>query len=188
MTAPTHVSFGILLAIFIAKTLGIIFSPVNFLFLLLGSIFPDIDGGGVITRPGSILKRFLTKPFVFIFDFFGQTLGTILRKTTGHRGLFHWLIWPLAIIFFAKSLNLLWFGIGYFSHVLADSLTPHGVPLLAPFSTKKINLAKIRTGSKLESIIFSLCVFFSIYFSYDLLPQGVQDTFNTIRKEFENIK
>ena len=145
MTAPTHVSFGILLAILVVKTLGIIFSPVNFLFLVLGSIFPDIDGGGVITRPGTILKRFLTKPFVFIFDLFGQAVSKVLRKTTGHRGLFHWMIWPLLIIFTTGSLNFLWFGIGYFSHVLADSLTPHGVPLLAPLSTKKINLAKIRT-------------------------------------------
>ena len=88
MTAPTHVSFGILLAILIAKFLGIIFSPASFLCLVLGSVFPDIDGGGVITRPGSVLKRFLTKPFVFVFDLFGQAVGKVLRKTTGHRGLF----------------------------------------------------------------------------------------------------
>jgi len=188
MTAPTHVTFGILTAILIAKTFSIIFSPVNFVFLIIGSLFPDIDGGGVITKPGSILKRFLTKPFVFILDLFGSGISKLLRKATGHRGLFHWLIWPLLIIFNANSLNTLWFGIGYFSHVFSDSLTPQGVPLLAPLTTKKINLASIRTGSKMESIVFSLCVFFSIYFSYDLLPQGVQDTFNTIRKEFENIK
>jgi len=79
-----------------------------------------------------------------------------------HRGATHYLIIPLAIIAFSfifdfRSL-IFWFGIGYFTHWFADSLTISGVPI-SPYDNSRIHFfgGKLRTGEMLEYIIsFSL--------------------------------
>ena len=81
-----------------------------------------------------------------------------------HRGATHYLIVPLAIILFSflfdfRSL-IFWFGIGYFTHWFADSLTISGVPI-SPWDTSRVHFfgGKLRTGDLLEYIIsFSLLV------------------------------
>jgi len=79
-----------------------------------------------------------------------------------HRGATHYLIIPLGIIaasyiFDIKHL-LFWFGIGYFTHWFADSLTISGVPI-SPYDNSRIHFfgGKLRTGEMMEYIIaFSL--------------------------------
>lgn len=75
-----------------------------------------------------------------------------------HRGATHYLYIPLLIIAFSfifdfKSL-IFWFGIGYLTHWLADSLTISGVPL-SHLDKHKINLfgGKLRTGQPTEYLI-----------------------------------
>jgi len=50
-----------------------------------------------------------------------------------HRGATHYIIIPLAFIAFSFLFDfrgmIFWFGIGYFTHWFADSLTISGVPL-----------------------------------------------------------
>jgi membrane-bound metal-dependent hydrolase YbcI (DUF457 family) len=183
VTAPTHIVIGIAASVFTASHFSILLNPVGFLSLLFGALLPDVDGGGVITRPGTILKRFLNRPLVLLLDFFGASFSEISRKVTGHRGFFHWLIWPVLIIGFAKKFSILWLfwlGLGYLSHVIADALTPLGVPLLAPFSRRKISLSSIKTGSLLEFIVFLLSLLYSLSFCWELLPQGVQAAFSKL--------
>jgi len=75
-----------------------------------------------------------------------------------HRGFTHYLYIPLLIILMSfifdyKSL-IFWFGIGYLSHWIADSLTISGVPI-SQHSAYRVHFfgGKIRTGDREEYII-----------------------------------
>jgi inner membrane protein len=84
-----------------------------------------------------------------------------------HRGATHYLIIPLSIIIFSFIFGdilmkleelIFWFGIGYFTHWFADSLTISGVPI-SPWDTSRVHFfgGKLKTGDMLEYIIsFSL--------------------------------
>ena len=79
-----------------------------------------------------------------------------------HRGATHYLIVPIGIIIFSFIFDfrdmIFWFGIGYFTHWFADSLTISGVPL-SPWDTSRVHFfgGKLKTGDLLEYIIsFSL--------------------------------
>ncbi len=84
-----------------------------------------------------------------------------------HRGATHYAIVPISIILFsflfgdslAKLGDLIfWFGVGYFTHWFADSLTISGVPI-SPWDTSRVHFfgGKLKTGDMLEYIIsFSL--------------------------------
>jgi len=104
--------------------------------------------------PASILGSTAPDWSEWILKFFGITVQ--------HRGATHYLIIPLAIIAFSFMFDyksvLFWFGIGYFTHWFADSLTISGVPL-SPYDNSRIHFfgGKLRTGEMLEYIIaFSL--------------------------------
>lgn len=111
---------------------------------LLGSLLPDID------EPNSFIGKKV------------WLLSKLIKFTTGHRGVFHTLaivlIFPL-IYFLTKDneifLKLSWFPyknfiigliIGYLSHLLMDSMTEMGVPLLWPLTKEKISIMKLRTN------------------------------------------
>lgn len=76
-----------------------------------------------------------------------------------HRKETHYLIIPISIILLAwlvidfKNM-LFWFGMGYLSHWLADSLTITGVPI-SPLDKNNFTLlgGRLRTGEPLEFII-----------------------------------
>lgn len=87
----------------------------------------------------------------------------ILLKALGipiqHRTKTHYLIIPIIIILFAWLVYdfkdmIFWFGIGYLSHWLADSLTITGVPI-SPLDKSNFTLlgGRLRTGEPLEFII-----------------------------------
>ncbi|ECC1028935.1 hypothetical protein FNB60_09015 [Campylobacter coli] len=75
-----------------------------------------------------------------------------------HRGETHFLIIPLSIIIISFVIDfnnfLFWFGMGYLSHWIADSLTISGVPI-SPLDKNKFTLfgGKIKTGEPLEFIL-----------------------------------
>jgi len=116
---------------------------------LLGSRLPDADQPGarihrrtrlerrslVARLPGRVLRLPLT-----IFAAFAQ-----------HRGATHWLLSGAATtIVLASTAGALWppltlpvaigAGCGYCAHLLADACTPHGAPLLGPFSARRVHL------------------------------------------------
>jgi len=90
----------------------------------------------------------------YILKFFGITVE--------HRGETHYLMIPVLLIIFSFFFDykgiIFWFGIGYFTHWFADSLTISGVPI-SPWDNSKVHFfgGKIRTGEMMEYIIsFSL--------------------------------
>jgi membrane-bound metal-dependent hydrolase YbcI (DUF457 family) len=108
-----------------------------------------------------------------------------------HRTLTHW--WAVYasglfyLTFFTPSLNssilifLHWLLIGALLHILEDSLTTGGVPLLTPFpigsksfervgtmrfsKTKRFSFGLTKTGGKLEYIILAIMIAIVVYTS-----------------------
>ena len=102
-----------------------------------------------------------------------------------HRGLTHYGLTTLVVI--ASSGWLGWwlgypdvglaFGLGYLSHVLADSLTLTGVPLLWPWhKTQNFHLLpaalRIRTGGPVEPLLFVAITILLVFLLPFLLPAG----------------
>jgi inner membrane protein len=134
MLFATHILLGITLFLLLAETIG---GTVDvFLFVLLGSILPDIDS------KGSIINRW------------SGIIGTFAVFVSKHRGLFH------SLLFFLLISGIIGFGwnmsyalgllVGYAAHMIGDGVTPMGVQLFYPFSSFKIR-GPIRVGGILES-------------------------------------
>lgn len=109
--------------------------------LILGSLLPDID------HPRSTLGRY----------FF--PISAVVK----HRGFTHSFIGALLF-----SLPVLYFGLeyyfltiwGYLTHLIADTLTPMGVPWFRPFFKKKYSLDLTKTGSTEEKLIALMFLMF----------------------------
>lgn len=127
---------------------------------VIGSLFPDID------HRGSYLGRK------------AKITSTITNALFGHRGITHSPIAMGAFVFFLYLLSKLfivtspfiklWF-IGFFlgilSHIFLDMLTKGGVPLLLPFTKKRISLTNMKTGSVWENVVMIIMVIACGYLS-----------------------
>lgn len=122
---------------------------------LLTSLLPDID------HPKSVLGQRL------------RWLAIPIARAFGHRGFTHSLLaiaggmalfqmdvprsWPIP----ADALHAM--IIGYFSHLLADMLTPAGVPLLWPCRWRfRLPLLNSQKGNQLERVLCLCLVAFAI--------------------------
>jgi inner membrane protein len=124
--------------------------------LIVGSLAPDIDGGGSVAYWGNWLPRPITPgPVRALLNGVGKTTSDVIRSAFGHRQAFHWPTWGVIIIALGLVLGLdwlLWFGAGYILHILGDSLTKSGVPLFGPLITKDISFSPMRTGGVTETL------------------------------------
>ena len=126
----THVASAVALSVYL---------HLNPVFLISGSLFPDIDI--VLARYG---------------------LGK-------HRGFLHSIIasmlFSTIIYTFLGSINATSFLTGYLAHLLLDSMTRMGVPFFAPFSTRRIRILDglaVKTGGIADNLIFLLLIFLAI--------------------------
>ena len=116
---------------------------------LLGSRLPDAD------QPGArIHRRTRLERRSIVVRLAGRVLRlpmTIFAALAQHRGAAHWLVSGAATaIFLAGTAGALWpplrlpifigASCGYSAHLLADACTPHGAPLLGPFSARRVHL------------------------------------------------
>ncbi|OCL26511.1 hydrolase [Orenia metallireducens] len=162
MTYHTHSLFGFVFAVVIIKLLAL-FNVIDLSYLIEGSIFngdlwkfytaaiigsllPDIDHAS--SKAGRALW-FISKPL----KWFGIK----------HRGFTHSLLGFILFGFLTKELidlnwisQLIWYGllIGYVSHILADMLNVHGIPLFYPNDRKFKFHINITTGSWGEHLLF----------------------------------
>ena len=119
MLFPTHILLGIFFFLifesFLPKGNEILF----LIFILVGSLLPDIDE-----------KHSKASQWTGL-------LGTIISFFSKHRGFFHSLFFVVIITLTTKYLlnEYLAWGIflGLTSHLLGDSLTKQGLPILYPF-------------------------------------------------------
>ena len=150
MTGKSHLCYGIAAGVSaavyletksVAVGLGVICATI------IGNLFPDIDNNKSLI--GSKIK----------------IISTITNKFFGHRGFLHS---PMlaALIFFLLSRRLqgeiIYIGqsfvFGLIGHLLLDSLTTGGIPLMYPFSRKRFRILKIKTGSKIEPIVLTIAI------------------------------
>ena len=119
---------------------------------VMGGLAPDIDA------EDSTIKRELGAAGALA----STGLGLLGVK---HRGLTHYGItaglvaagaWLIGRQFGYDDVGLA-FGLGYLSHILADAMTQHGVPLWGPLPGRFHLLPKplrLRTGSPAETLVF----------------------------------
>jgi inner membrane protein len=136
MMAGSHMVIGAALWAVTARAAGLDpAEPVALSVALAGALLPDID------HPQSWAGRKM------------RVISIPLSMLVGHRGITHSL---LAVLAGLAALAILGLNqpvaplvVGYLSHLLADGLTPSGVPLLWP-SPRRFTIALCRTGSATE--------------------------------------
>ncbi len=143
MLFKTHLLLGITLFLLCRSWLSAENNIIFFLFVMLGSILPDID------QQGSKINQW-----------FG-ILGTVIAKLAKHRGFFHSLLFfALASLLIARYWNLQYaIGLlmGYAAHILGDGVTPMGIQILYPFSRFTIR-GPIKVGGVAETLLLVLLV------------------------------
>jgi inner membrane protein len=137
MLFHTHLMFGITTFILLSP----VFSGGNeilfLVFVLLGSVLPDIDDGNSKIKKAS------------------GVLGSIVSFMFKHRGIFHSLIMVIVLFIvmsFWNSYYAIGLTIGYLSHLLSDALTPMGIQFLYPFSSFKLR-GPIKVGGIGEWVV-----------------------------------
>lgn len=114
-----------------------------YVFILIGSILPDID------HPESLIGRY-----------------NILAPVECHRGFTHTflgsIVFTLPLIFFGlKSILGLW--IGYIFHLILDTFNPAGIMWFYPWKKKHYHLSNFPVGGPEEAVLFlgSILLLFS---------------------------
>lgn len=180
MTSRTHD-----LAAFTALNIVIVTQPLPQISVAAGlaAVFSCFIGG---------LAPDLDKPTSEFWQKFpiGHLWGRLLHKFAGrHRHLSHSLLGFILIGFLARYLfnligqtvlvdmQIVWiaFLIGYGSHLLADSLTKDGIPLLFPlslnFGIPPLSFLRIKTGGKIEKLfIFPGLLLMNLYLMTHFYP------------------
>ena len=177
MTAPTHILTGLASVVVVGRVSGLTPDAVSLLAFIVGSLAPDIDGQGVITKPGTILRRFFDRGVATFLDAIGQQLSATVRTIFGHRGFIHSPLVALCIIgmgAYSGWVWLIWFGGGYASHPLGDVLTAGGIPIWSPISSRRVSLSGMKTGSRTERVVAGLLLVFVCGFGWTLLPEQVK--------------
>lgn len=173
MTGPTHVAIALAGTLAYTAATGDQPTTAGWIALILGSLAPDIDGGGTIARPGSLLGRLLPKWLARLLDNIGLFISGLIRKILGHRTATHWPAWAILMGFIALAWQwpwLLWFAVGYAWHIVGDFLTKDGVPLLGPIWTKNIRWSPIRTGTWPEAVISLALWGLIFYYGWAYIP------------------
>lgn len=159
MLGRTHLLFGLVLAFACMKFFSL---PYSFLlFVLFGSLFPDLD------HPGSLISGL---NFVF------KDVSKIVKRTIGHRTylhtiesgfLFSLLFAPVFGYFgFSAAFSGIGFFVGFAGHLFLDSLTKSGVPLTfkGVNKHKRYGLHLFRTGSVEENWFFVFLTVFLFFY------------------------
>lgn len=140
MLAKTHLVFGVA-AVTVASFFGVVaVNPVTIVAGLFGSLLPDID------HPKSTFGRKILP------------VSWMIGRIFGHRGITHSALAVLALtaaLMFNQGMPpwCVALILGYLSHLLADWITPMGIPLMWPFKTKYRSPVSIKTGGAGEVIL-----------------------------------
>lgn len=163
MTAVTHQLTGITVALWVLITyphaVGPVLAIISIIAVMVGALTPDLD------QPAANLGNRLLG---------AQVVGKIFNKFSGgHRHFTHsilgifvigyglrWLVGSFLVPELASNMQFIWsaFMVGYISHIVADTMTDRGVPLLWPLPwhfqvPPGPNSIRITTGSIVEQVI-----------------------------------
>src|SRR3990172_3512038 len=158
MKGTSHLCIGLFAVYAVHQAVPLASSPPGLLVALgLGAaaaLLPDIDSDEAEIRQmtGTARSKGLA----------GRVVSWLTRPFGGHRALtptmLAWLIVTVwAGLYFRGNGFAVAVSVGYLSHLIADMLTPQGVPLLWPVYRKRVRLLPtafaIRTGSAIETLI-----------------------------------
>lgn len=177
MTGPTHAITGIAAAVLVGRVTGVTPDGPALLALLCGVLAPDIDGTGVITKPGTILRRFLGRTLGDFLDTVFSLAVSLVHLFFRHRGFMHSPMLAAVILGLALGFEIVWlewFGIGYAVHLLGDAATRGGIPVLAPFLNESYSVCSMKTGSRGEAIFAVILLLVTCASGWGLLPNEVQ--------------
>ena len=68
----------------------------------------------------------------------------------------------------------------YATHLLGDALTVGGIPIWSPFSSRRVSLSHMRTGSRQEYALAVVMLLWTCVFGWRLLPEDVKLTHQMI--------
>ena len=163
MRSHTHEAVGVAVTLSVCAVAdsGVLVAAGAVCASLLGSRLPDADQlGARIHRRIRLERRSLAAAVA------GATLRlpmTLFAAVARHRAVTHWLLSGAVVTLLLAALAAaawpplalpvaLGTGCGYVAHVLADACTPHGAPLLGPFSARRVHLLpaghRIITGGR----------------------------------------
>lgn len=171
MLARSHIVMGVALGGVLAAANGQPFDSQTIGLVALGALLPDID------HPGSAVGRRV------------RVISVPLSAIFGHRGFTHSL---LALGGCLAALVMGGWGqmwvqplvIGYLSHLLADMLTPSGVPLLWPYRRNFSFPLTVKTGSVGEYLIVGAVSAGCLVFM-DINPRIVEPMMSVLRRPEE---
>lgn len=169
MKGTTHLATGIGLGLVLGNLLAPPYdiSSQTMLAISLGALMPDIDNEGMIAHVGKLLS-IKNKTIREFFNSIGCAISKLIQSFTAHRGFFHWPIISILFISYGAFFNSpfsFFFGMGYLSHCLLDSLNTQGIPIFAPLTLKKYHIANLKyngIGEKIFLIIFVLLIIWGI--------------------------
>ena len=138
MLFHTHILLGIVLFILTRTLFGGGNEIIFFLLVLLGAILPDIDS------KNSKINRW------------SGIIGIIATFFAKHRGIFHSVLFHVALLFVLTPLIGVYYAsglfLGYIAHFVGDGVTKAGLAPLYPLSLYKIK-GPLRVGGFVEGII-----------------------------------
>ena len=141
MLFQTHILLGIVLFILTRNLFGGGNEIIFFLLVLLGAILPDIDS------KNSKINRW------------SGIIGIIATFFAKHRGIFHSVLFHLALFFVLTPIIGVYYAsglfLGYLAHFIGDGVTKAGLAPLYPLSLYKIK-GPLKVGSFFEGVILLL--------------------------------
>jgi inner membrane protein len=162
MTSKTHNAFAVaslvtFVAFFPPKELNVLTFASSIVAANVGALIPDMDQAGNSLWHLFPARKSFAKVFRRIFYKHRTLTHSFIGMYLIFRGL-EWLLPKLLNPAFIKPEIILWsIMIGYASHLLADSLTEEGVPLLFPinlnFGFPPIKSWRIKTGRWFENFV-----------------------------------
>lgn len=155
MTGKTHILGGIAASLAVAHTANE--NPLVMVGAgIVGALLPDIcHSGSLIGKKFPIISR-------------------IINMIFGHRTFTHSLLFLVLVSFLIDRFfpnDVLKYGLltGMVSHYILDMATKRGIKLFFPLSLTVRFPLTTRTGSKIESLVFSILTLISFYFGYQSL-------------------
>lgn len=190
MTARTHnaIAFASLItsAVYFPPThLNLTTLIIGIVGVDVGALIPDMDTGGNylwgLLPQGQKLGNFLRKIF--------YKHRTITHSLLGFFLIFKFFEWLLPRIFNPSFIdpNIIFASIiiGYVSHLLADSFTEEGIPLLFPipftFGIPPIKRVRIKTGHWFENFVIFPAVWIYLIWFVNLNKEVLLTLFRNLR-------
>jgi len=147
-----HMAINVSIYVFLIKNIDDMWLSFTVLFfILLGSLFPDVDCPSSIFGKWFILINYSEDPMVNKYN---------------HRRFPHtiigMLIFGLPIAIFSWKYSLIFMAC-YISHLICDSTTKKGVKFLYPLSKKSYGIKKVGSGEDLILLLILVPYIFSVF-------------------------